>query len=373
MKLRLLTWSLRHRRWRHLLSVITMTVTATVVIVFVSVITSLLAYVNQNADRELTRILIMPKTVGGDLPLALYPTLKAIDGVQVVQRYRHMSGRLDNGTTYLVMGEEDSGVELNTDFFPVEAAVLEAWKQERPMGAIATEATARDLRLTVGQLAEVPTTNGPLKLKIVGISRGGTIAQRIAGHYEYFQEFAGNPSTCRYRAFSKPDDFERVARAIDDTTRNSASPVQAVSASQFAASQARRAGTVPAVLGFLGLFLVFTTSLTLANTTAIAIRERRTETATMRVLGYHRSTLAMVMLGEAMLVGLAGGVIAIVLAYVAFNGVQLMPGATLKPVEIGTVGIVVGILTSILVPLAGALPSVYASTRTPLIDALRDA
>ena len=373
MHLRLLGWSLRHRRWRHLVSIIIMALTTAVVILFVAVITNLLAYINQNADRELTRIIIMPKAVGGDLPLALYPTLKAVDGVQVVQRYRHMSGRHESGAAYLVMGEEESGVELNTDFFPVEPAVLEAWKKEKPLGAIATEATARDLRLTVGQLAEVPTTNGPLKLKIVGISRGGTIAQRIAGHFDYFQEFLKNPGTCRYRVFSKPDDFERVARTIDEVTKNSPTPVQAVSASQFAASQARRAGTVPAVLGFLGLFLVFTTSLTLANNTAIAIRERRTETATMRVLGYRRFTIAKIMLAEAMLVGLVGGLVAVAITYFAFNGVQLMAGTTLKPVEIGTTAIVAGILTSILVPLAGALPSVVASIRTPLIDALRDA
>jgi putative ABC transport system permease protein len=350
-----------------------MTVTASVVVLFVSVISNLLAYVNANADRALTRILIFPKAAGAEMPLAMHATLKNIDGVQVVQRYRHMSGRHANGQPYLVMGEEESGVELNGDLFPVEPDVLEAWKKERPMGAIVTEATAKDLRLTVGQLAEVPTTSGPIKLKIVGISRGGTIAQRIAGHFDYFQEFAGNPGTCRYRAFSKPEDFERVARAIDETTKSTPTPVQAVSASQFAASQARRAGTVPAVLGFLGLFLVFTTSLTLANTTAIAIRERRTEAATMRVLGYHRFTIAKVMLSEAMLVGFVGGLIAIALTYFAFNGMQLIPGATLKPVEIGTTGIVAGLLTSILVPLAGALPSVYGQMRMPLIDALRDA
>lgn len=373
MHLRLLGWSLRHRRWRSLLSLIMMTVTASVVVLFVSVISNLLEYVNANADRALTRILIMPKAVASELPLAMYTTLKNIDGVQVVQRYRYVSGRHKNGTPYVVVGEEDSGIELNGDLFPVEPDVFEAWKKERPMGAIVTDAFANDLRLTVGQLAEVPTTTGPIKVKIVGISRGGTIAQRIAGHFEYFQELAGNPGTCRYRAFSKPEDFERVARAIDETTKNTATPVQAVSASKFAASQARRAGTVPAVLGFLGLFLVFTTSLTLANTTAISIRERRTETATMRVLGYRRFTIASVMLSEAVLIGVIGGLFAVAITYFAFTGMQLIPGATLKPVEIGTTGIVAGILTSILVPLAGAVPSVYASMRMPLIDALRDA
>jgi ABC-type lipoprotein release transport system permease subunit len=376
MHLRLLSWSFRHRRWRHLLDVVTMAITASVVMLFVSVMVDLVAYMNQNRDRELTRILIFPKMVAGELPMSLYPVLQSVDGARVVQRYRHLSGRHESGATYLVIGEEDSGVELNQDFFPVEPAVIEAWKKERPLGAIVTEATARDLRLQVGQLAEVPTTAGPLKLKIVGISRGGTIGQRIAGHFEYFQEFVGNPGTCRFRVFSKPEDYERVASAIVEKTKNSASPVQAVSASQFAASWARQAGTVPAVLGFLGLFLIFTTSLTIANSSAIAIRQRRTEIATMRVLGYHQGTIARLMMSEAVLVGLIGGVVAVAITLIVFrDGVQLTPGSSqlLKPVKVGIPGIAAGLAMSVLVPLAGVLPSAIGSVRKKLVEALRDA
>jgi len=374
MHLRLLSWSLRHRRWRHLATILTTAMTAAVVMLFVSVMLELVTWLKSRSGGELARASILPQMVSGDLPTSLYPVLQKIDGVKVVQRSRMLTGRHDSGVTYIVSGEEDSGIELNTDFFPVEPAVFEAWKKERPLGAIVTEDTVRDLRLTVGQEVEVPTNAGPLKLKIVGLSHGGTVSQRIAAHFEYLQEFTKNPGLCRFRIFTLPDDFERVAQAISEATKNSATPVQAVSASQLAAAVARQISTVPIVLGFLGVFLIFTTALTLANSSAIAIRSRRLEIATMRVLGFHRSTIARFMLGEAVLVGFVGGLVAAAITVLAVGkGIQLAPGSgVLRPVQIGLVGLVAGLVTSVVVPLVGALPSALAAVRAPLAEALRE-
>jgi cell division protein FtsX len=377
---RFLVWGLRHRRWRHILTAVTMAITVSVVMLFVSVMVELVGFMQISADRELARILVFPKlmTPGSatdGLPMALASTFEKIEGVKVVQRFRNFGGRHPSGATYIVIGEEESGVELNTDFFPVAPDVLEAWKKERPLGAIVTEATARDLRLEVGQLAEVPTSFGPMKLKIVGLSYGALVGHRIATHFDYAAQFAGNTGTCGFRVFTAPGDFERVAREINDRTRNSATPAQAVSDAHFAASWVRKAGTVPAVLGFLGLFLVFTTALTLANNSAIAIRERRTEIATLRVLGYRSGTIVRLMLSEAMFVGVVGGALSIVLTTLLLGGgVQLTPGQSklLQAVEIGWQGIACGVLTSILVPLAGAFPSVMIAVRTPLVESLRD-
>ena len=372
---RLLGWSLRHRRWRRVLDVVMMTVTAGVVMIFVSAMAALLTYVHGSAGQQYTRVLIKPKMMDADLPTSLFPMLQGIEGVQVAQRYKGLAGRHPSGATYLVLAEEDSGVELTPDLLPVEPAVFEAWKKERPMGAIVTEATARDLDLKVGEVADVPTARGPLRIKVVGLSYGASIGQRIAPHFDYLMEFLHNPGTCRFRVYTKPADYERVAAAVEERTQNTATPLQAINAAQFAASIASQVGMVPAVLGFLGLFLILTTILTLVNNSAIAIRERRSEIATMRVLGYRRRMILKMLLCEAMLVGLVGGVIAIALAALVFrHGLQLTPGEAqlLAPVRIGRLGIVTGLVISAVLPVLGMLPSALSAVRMPLIDALRD-
>jgi cell division protein FtsX len=372
---RLLGWSFRHRRWRNVLNALVMALTVAVVMLFVTVILDLVGYVKRSADRELTRVLILPKMAGSDLPIALYPILKSIEGVQVVERYRSFGGKHPSGARYLIAAEDEVGVELNTDIFPVTPEVLAAWKAAKPTGAIVTETTARELRLSVGQDAEIPTSLGPLQIKVVGISYGGPIGQRIVVHFDYVQEVTKSKGKCRFRVFTKAPDFERVAGAIDERFANSGTPLQAVSAADFAAGWARRASTVPMVLGCLGLFLILTTLLTLANNTVISIRERRVELATLRVLGFRAGTLVWLPICEAMLVGVIGAAIAIAFCKLALgSGIQLTPGDVqlLKPTTVGTTGMLAGVLLALVVPLASALPSALAATRQPLVDALRD-
>jgi cell division protein FtsX len=377
---RLLTWSLRHRRWRHAINIVTMMFTIAVVMVFVSVMSELVRYAHKSKDREYYRMLVFPKLLAlgsptDGLPITLGTLLKEIPGAEYVQHVRAIGGRHPNGATYAIIGEEEHSMRFNRDFFPVEPDVLEAWKATTPLGAVVTEATARDLNLEVGQEAEIPTAFGPLEIKVVGLSHNALIGQRIAVHFDYLSRFAGNTGLCSYRIYTKPADFENVAHAVNERTRTTASPAQAVSDAEFAGRWAKEAALVPAVLGFLGIFLVFTTALTLANSAAIAIRERRTEMATMRVIGYRRGTIVRLMLGEVMIVGLVGGVLAVGVTWFLFrNGVQLTPGASklLQAVTISPLAMIVGLVVSILIPLAGALPSALISIRVPLVSALRD-
>jgi ABC-type lipoprotein release transport system permease subunit len=374
---RLVMWSLRQRRGRHLLNALIMAIMVAVIALFVSVVGKLVTFAQGSANKELARILVWPSLLqagGNDLPMAFYPIIKQIEGVKVVQCHKFMLARHE-GITYMISGEEESGIELNQDLLPVDNETFEAWKATKPMGAIVTETTARELNLKVGQEAEIPTTYGPLKLKIVGLSSGGMIARRISPHFDYLQQFAGNQGTCLFRVFTAHGDFERVAKEIVERTRNSPNPAQALSDSEIAAGWMRDVAFVPTLLGFLGLFLALTTALTLANTSAISIRERRTEIATLRVLGFRKHTIATVMLLESMLVGLAGGVVAIVVLTLAIGkGIQLTPGGArvLSDVTLTPVAIVIGLLVSIVVPLAGALPAAITAVRMRLVDSLRD-
>ena len=378
MHARLLGWSLRHRRGRHFVNALATAVTVAVVMMFVAVMLQLVQFTRVFANKELSRVLVAPKLVrpgsGTDgLPMSLKASLERIEGVKVAQRKLVITGRHESGATYLIAGEEDSGVELNNDLYPIDQAAIDAWKQDK-IAAIVTEATARDLRLTVGQTTEIPTAVGPLQLKVVGISKGALFTHMIGIHFEYMQQLTKNLDTCGYRLFTHPKDLDHVLTAVSDLTKNSPMPAQGISSTQYREGIARRASTIPTVLGFLGLFLVFTTALTLANNTAISIRERRVEVATMRVLGYKPRTIAWLLISEAVLVGLFGGLLAVATMFLAFRGgVQLTPKDLLPPATMGSIAIAAGLAMSVLVPLLGALPSALRAVRVPLVDGLRDA
>ncbi len=352
--------------------------TAGVVIVFVSMMLGILSFTRTYSEGQLERLMVAPKIespvppFADNLPPSFKSTLEGIAGVKAVQRKFVLRGKHANGATYMVAGEEASGVELNKDIYPVDASVIEAWKNEKPMGAIVTEATARALNLEVGETAEVPTSaNKSLTIKVVAIAKGGIFPTVIGVHYDYLTEFA-KAQTCGYRIFIDPDAFAGVVAAIEAQTKNSATPAQAISSERLRARMAKNAGTIPAVLGFLGLFLVLTAALTLANNTAIAIRERRVEIATLRVLGYHTGTIVRLLVSEAVLVGLIGGIIAAAVVMVAFRdgfgfATKLLPTAPLSPIALG-----VGLLVAITIPMIGALPSALAAVRRPVVEGLRE-
>jgi putative ABC transport system permease protein len=359
------------------LNAVAIAVTAAVVIVFVATIAGLVAFTRSQSEGAVIRILLTPKLVTpgsatDGMPMSLRATLEKIEGVKVVQRKLVLGGRDPSGARYLVIGEEESGIELNKDFYPVDKSVFEAWKQERT-GAIVTEATARDLKLEVGEIAEVNIPGKKLRIKVVGISRGALFTQTIAVHFDYLQESTGITQTCGYRIFAAPDDADHITKEIAAQTRNTAMPSRGVIGSRHRASLAKRASTIPTVLGFLGIFLMLTTVLTLANNCAISIRERRVEVATLRVMGYKPRSIATRLIAEAVLVGVVGGVVGMLVAWFAFrNGVQLTPTG-MPPTTIGVFALSCGLLISIFVPLLGAIPSARAAVRTPLVDGLRDA
>jgi putative ABC transport system permease protein len=376
MYLRLLTWSLRHRRWRHALNGVAMAVTVAVVMVFVSVLVDLLKFVDAADKRGLTRVMVNPKIGppgGGGLPYALLPTLKSIDGAEVVHAFIAFGGRHDSGATYGVFGEEDGSIDVNQDILPVTPEVTEAWKKE-PLGAIVTDVTARELGLEVGKVAEIPTGLGPLQIKVVGLSYKSVVVRRVVIHFKYAQEFVGKADLLTFRVFCKPENYARVAREIAERTAHSPTPAHGINAALAAASWAKQAAIVPALLGFLGIFLVCVTAMTLANSCAIAIRERRTEIATLRVLGFRRGLIVRLLLGETLVVGIAGGLVAVAATWFLFQGAHLIPASTQlsRPIAITPVVMLIGLFTAIAIPLAGAFPSARAAVRAPLVEALRD-
>jgi len=109
-----------------------------------------------------------------------------------------------------------------------------------------------------------------------------------------------------------------------------------------------------AVALLVGIFVVF-------NTMAIAVLQRRRELATLRALGMPRARVTWLVAGEAALLGVVGGALGValgaVLARVALASVtdaisalyvEIKPnGATVSPL-LGTIGFVMGVVTSVI-------------------------
>lgn len=376
---RLLLWSLRFRKWRYLQQALTIAITASIIMLFVSVLGELISVARSSASNGLARINIEPVMYTpdyGGFPETLKKRLQGLDGVKVVNCFQPLGGRV-NATKYFILGDEPQGLDAFADLFPVDPAELEAWKKDK-VAAIVGEGVAKDLNLQIGKTVDLPTSAGPLQLKIVGVSRGSLQPYRIAAHVEYIQEFTKHPGLCEFRLFAAREDSNRVVHGINEMSKTTPTPMIAYTDTMVVGDMVKKVAFVPALLGLLGIFLLLTTGLTLGNSSAISIRERRIELSTLRVLGYKPRFLIALLLGEAVVIGLFGAVFAIIGTKLALgHGVQLAPGAAasgriLQHVTIGTLGMICGAVIAILVPVLGTLPSAVAAMRAPLSKALRD-
>ncbi|HET8646639.1 MAG TPA: ABC transporter permease, partial [Vicinamibacteria bacterium] len=71
------------------------------------------------------------------------------------------------------------------------------------------------------------------------------------------------------------------------------------------------AGNLALLLNGIGLAVTFTILLVTANTMSMAVRERRTEVAVLKTLGFSSKQVMGLILGEALLLGAIGGAIGI--------------------------------------------------------------
>lgn len=370
MLLRLLHWGLRHRRGRHALNVIVIASTVAVVSVFAAVIQEISTF---TVRTDLVRHLLQPKLVYGDhLPPSIGSLLQEIPGVKTTERF--VTADIAIGDDIIAF--EGNGPAWSTTpdpMFPVEPAVLKAWQADK-MGAIFGSVPAMKLGVRVGQLVEIPTPKGPMQLRVIGISDQAK-NWMVVVHYDYLREIL-KPESEGFRAYTAPEDSARFMREVDERTKDSPNPAFAQSDVQMMQMIVRKVSMITVVFGFLGIFLLCTTIMTLANHAAIMVRERRIEMATLRVIGFKRRTIVALVLFEVIAIGLIAVAIAMLALKGAFpSGVQLTPEETdlLHSVQVGPLPIVCGVLTGILTPLLGAIPAAVNAFRKPLVEALRDA
>ena len=161
-----------------------------------------------------------------------------------------------------------------------------------------------------------------------------------------------------------PDHLAMLAKEIDERFANSDAETRSETESDALSNGLSQLGNVRGIVFSLCAIVILTVMLIAANSTAMMVRERISEVAVMRALGFSRGAIGTLLFGECAIIGIVGGAAGAGLAYWLFAG-----GATLGPVLNGNgalyvmpaqalVGFGAAIfvsLVSALIPIAGAL------------------
>lgn len=194
-------------------------------------------------------------------------------------------------------------------------------------------------------------------------------------HREYFEEALGRPGRVGtyWLLAERPELVPHIAETVDAMFRNTDAETKTETEQSFRLSFVAMLGNVKTLIISICTMVVLTILLVTANTIAMTIRERAREIAILKTVGFRRRTILGMLIGEAMGIALAGGLLGSVGARVLYETVdlsKLMQGFFRHfIVTPETIGMALLIAAAIGVLSAG-IPA-WRAARIPVADALR--
>ncbi len=195
--------------------------------------------------------------------------------------------------------------------------------------------------------------------------------------WEYFEErmpdrFKGQIGWYVLRV-ENPDDSPRIARAIDDEFANSPYETKTETESAFAASWVKQFGNIQFLIVTIGSVVFFTLLLVTGNTMAISVRERTSELAVLKAIGFSDRYVLFFVLSESLVIALSGGLLGLLLAFLAMPALAQALNGMLPNLVLSPSLLVFGLFTALIVGFAsGILPGIGAM-RMRVVNALRKA
>ncbi|MEO5617294.1 MAG: FtsX-like permease family protein [Candidatus Eisenbacteria bacterium] len=170
---------------------------------------------------------------------------------------------------------------------------------------------------------------------------------------------------------SDPNRAADVARQVDAMFVNSSSATLTESEQAFQAGFVSMYGNVPFVLRVIGLAIVFAILLVAANTMLMAFRERTSEIGVLKTLGFEDSIVFGMVLAEAAIITLGGGILGALLAKFVIEGSGFNFGGFLPPMSVYWGTVFTGIGFAFLMGAVSGLIPAWRASNLRIVDALR--
>jgi putative ABC transport system permease protein len=194
-------------------------------------------------------------------------------------------------------------------------------------------------------------------------------------HWKYLEESVSPGRRSTVGTFSiladSAEDAPKVAKAIDDMFHNAPVETKTESEQQFGLSFLAFLGNVKVFLLSICGAVTFSILLVSANTMAMSVRERAREVGILKTIGFTTGRILGIILGEAVLISLAGAVLGLALAEVLCVGVgKAVPAFQTLAIQPPIIAISLGLAAAIGV-VSSIVPALSAA-RTPIIESIRD-
>jgi putative ABC transport system permease protein len=319
--------------------------------------------------------LIMP------LPVSYQSRLQQTRGVQLASHQTWFGGIYQDPANFFanIAVEPDAFLKIYPEFrLPPEQA--EAWRKDR-QGAIIGRDLAERFGWKIGDRVPLGATIWQAKqgntweFNIVGIYDGdeGVDKTQFFFRYDYLDEHrAQGQGLVGWYVVKIADSSQAVelSRTFDDMFANSAAETKTTTEKGFVESFAKQIGDIGSIMIAISSTVLFMFGLVAASTMAQSVRERTSELAVLKTLGFSGASILILVLVESLFIAFAGGLLGLGLAWLIVQNGDPTNGM-LAIFVLPARDIVLGIGLMVLMGLLAGLMPAIAAMRLRITDALR--
>jgi putative ABC transport system permease protein len=381
---------LQNLRRNRLRSVLTGIAFALPMGIFVAAISMVVALIQISAanEKELRLATHHKTTIINMLPEAHRQRIEALDPdrkrLRAVCGMRWFGGRIPNTPTTI------QSLAADADTFPIvysdagmTPADVEAWQKDRT-ACVAGVGVAENNGWKLGQRINLKSSVPPyleLEFHIVKLmtteSRQNVVYFRRDYLTEKYKETGEESPLCNifWIKCNSVEGMRSLQEEIDKSFANSPNETKSEDELAFAAGFVQASGNIPGLMQAIAIVVVVIIAMVAGNSMMMSFRERTRELAVFKAIGFPRWRIFSLVMGESILLAMAGALVGIVptaigLTLFPLRKFNFLPIASL---QVSTVALVASMSIALVVGiLAGLWPS-YQALRLSTVNALRRA
>lgn len=374
--LRLIYRNLFHSRRRTILTVASITVALFLFATLRSIITAFDASVKvADAARLITRSSI---AIVFPLPISYKEKIAQVPGVEMVTWGNWFGGQYKNEPYAFAQFavDKDNYFKMYSELV-VPPDQMAAFQAERT-ACIVGEGLAKKFNIKLGDVIPITGTiyPGQWEFPVRGIYKPAK--PDVDGNTMYFrfdyldQKMGGGVDAGFYVSkLASASQAATIGVAIDEKFANSADETRSETEAAFQMGFISMLGNISFLVGIIGAAVIFAILLVTFNTMMMAARERTSEIAVMKTLGYPDNLILFIVIGEAILISVVGGFLGTFGAWALFAAVPSNLGGFVSNMRVmpSTFGLGIGLSIAMGV-LSGLVPAIQAS-RLKIVEAFR--
>ncbi len=353
------------------------------VLVLIVILTSLLHALEYDQNAGGNRVVVQHATgLANFMPLGYRQRIEQIPGVVAVAPEVWFGGiyKDDRPENFFGQLSTDPAVWPKIfDDYAIPAPQVQAWQNERD-SFIAGQELVNRYHWKLGDRIQIRGTYIAITLDLVlrGVYRSKDEAN-IFFHNKYLENswIGTNGQTgIYYLKASSPSEVQPVTEAINRMFENSSAPTKAMSEQQFQLQFVEMLGNVKLIIRLISLAVLFVIVLIVANTMAMSARERVTEIAVMRALGFLRRQVLSIVLLEAVVLALLGGILGVLVSLPMVKGIveglKHSPAATFTyNFKVTGATLLMAFIASVTIGVLSGIVPAIRSSRVKIVDGLR--